>query len=171
VDFAEAAQRARRAGFDVLGLDFSHGYLLASFLSPLTNHRNDEYGGSLDNRLRFPLAVISAVRNVWAPERPLFVVYTVSDWQDNGTTEAEAVRMARAFHDAGCSFLQVASGQTVFRANPAYGRAWEARLADLIRNEAGVPVLVGGNIQGSDEANTLLAAGRADLCLLPAGLI
>jgi anthraniloyl-CoA monooxygenase len=166
--FKQAAYRAARAGFDVLGLDFSHGYLLGSFLSPLTNHRDDEYGGTLDNRLRFPLEVLSAVRRAWRPEKPLFVAYSVSDWHADGTTEAEAVRMASAFHNSGCDFLQIASGQTVFRANPAYGRAWEARLGDLIRNEAGVPVLVGGNIQGSDEANTLLAAGRTDLCLLPA---
>jgi anthraniloyl-CoA monooxygenase len=167
--FTRAACAAARAGFDVLGLDFSHGYLVATFLSPLTNRRGDEYGASLQNRLRFPLEVLASVRETWPRERPLFVTYSVSDWHAQGTTESEAVAMARAFREGGCAFVHVASGQTVFRANPTYGRAWEARLADLIRNEAGVPVLVGGNVQSSDEANTLLAAGRTDLCLLPPG--
>jgi anthraniloyl-CoA monooxygenase len=165
--FARAARRAARSGFDILGLDFSHGYLLATFISPLTNHRQDEFGGSLEDRLRFPLAVLDDVRAAWPADRPLFVAYSVSDWHAGGTTEADAVKMAAAFGAHGCDFIQVCSGQTVFRANPMYGRAWEARLADLVRNEAGIAVLAGGHIQSSDEANTMLAAGRADLCLLP----
>jgi anthraniloyl-CoA monooxygenase len=165
-DFVAAARRAKAAGFDLLQLHFGHGYLLAGFLSPLTNLRTDRYGGEINNRLRFPLEVLEAVRATWPRERPLSVCFSVSDWVKGGTSESEAVTIARALREHGADLVGIVSGQTTAQANPPYGRAWEAPLGDLIRNEADVPVLLGGNISSEDEVNTLLAAGRADLCII-----
>ncbi len=165
-DFVAAANRAAAAGFDVLHLDLAHGYLLASFLSPLTNRRADEFGGSLEGRARFPLQVFDAVRAVWPEDRPLGVALLAADWAPRGFGVDDAVRVARWLRERGCDLVQPVGGQTTVRDNPPYGRFYLVPYSDRIRNEAGVPTLVGGNLTTSDEANTILAAGRADLCLL-----
>jgi len=164
--FRAAAIRALDARFDLLELDFSHGYLLAGFLSPLTNRRSDEYGRTLENRLRYPLEVLDDVRAIWPAHKPLSVKFSVSDWSPQGLTETDAIASARAFTRRGSTLLHVVSGQTTWRANPSYTRGWEAQLADAIRNEADARVLLGGYITTPDEVNTLLVAGRADLCLV-----
>ena len=165
-DFALAAARAAAAGFDILELDMGHGYLLGSFLSPLTNRRTDAYGGAVEARLRYPLRVVEAVLAEWPTDRPLFARVAVTDWAKGGTSPEEAVVIARSLREAGVVLIHVAAGGTVAEARPEYGRAYLGPLADQVRNEARVPVLVGGNITTRDQVNTLLAAGRADLCLL-----
>jgi anthraniloyl-CoA monooxygenase len=165
-DFVSAASRATEAGFDVLEVDLSHGFLLASFLSPLTNRREDDYGGSLENRMQYPLEVLDAVRAVWPPDKPLAVRLTATDWVDGGFDLEEAVEVARALKGHGCDIVQVVAGQTVERDKPAYGRFYLVPYSDRIRNEAGIPTLVGGGLSWFDEINTILAAGRADMCLL-----
>jgi anthraniloyl-CoA monooxygenase len=164
--FAHAAGLAAVAGVDLLALQFGHGYLLATFLSPLTNHRDDEYGGAPDGRLRFPLEVLDAVRAAWPADRPLVVAFTADDCAPGGLPLEEAVEAARRFHAHGADVLQPLAGQTLPDAGPAYGRGFLAPLADLIRNEAGVPTLLSGYLVTTDEVNTALAAGRADLCLV-----
>jgi anthraniloyl-CoA monooxygenase len=165
-EFACAAKLAAAAGFDLLQLHAAHGYLLASFLSPLTNHRDDEYGGSLANRLRFPLEIVDAVRAVWPADRPLAVALTVTDGMAGGLTVDDGVSSARALNDHGCDLLNVMAGQTTPAAVAPYRRGFLTPLADRVRNEAAVTTLVGGYLLTSNEANTLLAAGRADLCQL-----
>ena len=165
-EFGRAAQMAAEAGFDALQLHAAHGYLLASFLSPLTNIRDDEYGGSLANRLRFPLEVVAAVRDAWPADRPLIVALTITDGVPGGLTIADGVTIARAFKEHGCDLINVAAGQTTPAAVAPYRRGFLTPLADRVRNEADVPTLVGGYLVTSNEANTLLAAGRADLCQL-----
>lgn len=165
-EFVRSALLADDCGFDALELHCGHGYLLAGFISPLTNRRQDAYGGSLENRLRYPLEVFDAVRGVWPQRKPLIVCISVTDWARGGTTPGDAVRIAAAFKDHGCDMIDVVSGQTTWDANPEYGRSWETPLSDLIRNEARVQTLVSGNLNSSDEVNTILAAGRADLCVL-----
>jgi anthraniloyl-CoA monooxygenase len=160
--FVHAVENA--VGFDALELDMARGYLLASFLSPLTNRRADEFGGSLENRLRYPLNVLDAVRSRWAG--PLVVGITATDLHPNGATVAEGVEVAKAMRDHGCDMVHVTAGQTVWNDRPVYGPMYLAPYADRIRNEAGVPVMVGGNLATADEINTILAAGRADLCVL-----
>ena len=165
-DFVSATGLAAEAAFDILEVDMSHGYLLASFLSPLTNWRDDEFGGSLDNRIRFPLQILDSVRAVWPAGRPLAVRLTASDWVDGGLDVEDAVEVARALKDHGCDLVHVVAGQTVERDRPAYGRFYLVPFSDRIRNEAGVATLVGGGLNTFDEINTILAAGRADLCIL-----
>ena len=165
-DFASAAEYARAAGFDLLELDMSHGYLLASFLSPLTNRRTDEYGGSLPNRMRYPLEVFEAVRAVWPPDRPLAVRLSASDWLPGGFDIEDAVAVARGLRAGGCDLIQVVAGQTVEHDRPVYGRFYLVPYSDRIRNEAVIPTLVSGGLTTADEINTILAAGRADLCVL-----
>ena len=165
-DFARAARLAAGAGVDVLLLDLAHGYLLGGFLSPLANRREDAWGGSLEGRLRFPLEVVDAVRAAWPAERPLWAALAATDWAPGGTTPEDAIAAARALAEHGCDLLQVTAGQAVAAARPDYGRGFLVRWSDLVRNEAGVPTLVGGNLTTADEANTILAAGRADCCLL-----
>jgi anthraniloyl-CoA monooxygenase len=164
--FADSARMATEAGFDLLVLHAGQGYLLASFLSPLTNVRDDEYGGSLENRMRFPLEVMRAVRDIWPPERPLGVALSVTDWVAGGLDVDEAVGVARALAEQGCDLLVVQAGQTVPDAQPTYGRGFLTTLSDRVRNEAGIPTLVGGFLTTTNEANTALAAGRSDLCQL-----
>jgi len=164
--FVSAACLAAEAGFDVLQLNMAHGYLLASFLSPLTNRREDEYGGPLENRMRFPLEVFEAVRAVWPEDRPLGVTLTVSDWEPKGFAEDEAVAVAGALKARGCDFIHVAVGQTSPYTRPAYGPAFLKAYSDLIRNEVHVPTLCGGHLTTADHVNTLVAAGRADLCII-----
>jgi anthraniloyl-CoA monooxygenase len=165
-DFLRAAERGIRAGFDMLELHCAHGYLLASFISPLTNVRTDEYGGSLENRLRFPLEVFAAVRRVWPADKPMSVRISATDWKDGGLTGDEAVEVARAFAAAGCDLIDVSSGQTVPDAEPVYGRMFQTPFSDQIRNEAGLATMCVGAITTADQVNTILAAGRADLVAL-----
>jgi anthraniloyl-CoA monooxygenase len=150
----------------VLLLDLAHGHLLGGFLSPLANRRDDEFGGSLEGRLRFPLRVVEAVRAAWPDDRPLWAALTVTDWAPGGLEPEEAVAAARALAASGCDLLQVTAGQTTATGRPDYGRLSLVGWSDLVRNSAGVPTLVGGGLTTADEVNTVLAAGRADLCLL-----
>jgi anthraniloyl-CoA monooxygenase len=165
-EFVSAARRADAAGFDVLMLHIAHGYLLASFLSPLTNQRADEFGGTLENRLRFPLEVFDAVRAIWPREKPLGVVLNADDCAPGGYTIEDAVAVARILKEDGCDLIQPLAGQTVPDGAPSYGPGFLTRYSDRIRNEAGIPTLVGGYLTTMNEVNTILAAGRADLCIL-----
>ncbi len=165
-DFAQAARRGARAGFDMVELHCAHGYLLASFLSPLTNYRTDEYGGSLENRLRFPLEVFDAVRAAWPEGRPASVRISASDWAEGGNTPDDAVRIAEAFAARGCDLIDVSSGETVAHGKPVYGRMYQTPFSDQIRNDAGLATMCVGNITTPDQVNTILAAGRADLVAL-----
>ena len=159
-------RRADRAGFDMLELHAAHGYLLASFISPLTNRRTDDYGGSLENRLRFPLEVFRAMRAAWPDEKPMSVRISATDWADGGLTGDDAVEVARAFADAGCDLIDVSTGQTVADAEPVFGRMYQTPFSDQIRNEAGIATMCVGAITSADQVNTIIAAGRADLVAL-----
>lgn len=165
-DFVRAAQMAHEAGFDWLQLHFGHGYLLASFLSPLTNRREDEYGGSLENRLRFPLELFAAVRAVWPEDKPLSVALNVSDGVAGGFELAEAVQVAQALKAHGCDLIEVLAGQTTPEAHLAYGPGFLTPFSDWLHSKAGIATMVGGNLTTTAEVNTILAAGRADLCLM-----
>ena len=165
-DYVAAARRAAEAGFDVLELEASHGYLLASFLSPLTNLREDEYGGPVENRLRFPLKVLESVRSAWPGERPLVVRFSATDWTRGGLSESDALTIAAAFRDGGADLLDVVAGQTVLGGRPEYGPAFLVPYSDRVRNEVRIPTMTSGNITTGDQINTILAAGRADLCVL-----
>ncbi|MCS6898381.1 MAG: bifunctional salicylyl-CoA 5-hydroxylase/oxidoreductase, partial [Polyangiaceae bacterium] len=167
--FVQAAERAERAGFDLLELHMAHGYLLASFLSPLTNRREDEYGGSLDNRLRWPLEVLRAVRAVWPKEKPISVRISATDWHPAGTSAEDAVRIAAALAAEGADILDVSTGQTVPEGKPTFGRLYQTPFADQIRQEARVPVMTVGNVSSWADANSILVAERADLVLLARG--
>src|SRR5919199_886053 len=164
--FVAAAIRGERAGFDMLELHCAHGYLLASFISPLTNRRTDDYGGGLENRLRYPLEVFSAVRAVWPPDKPMSVRISATDWAEGGITGEDAVDIARAFAAAGADLIDVSTGQTVPDARPVYGRMFQTPFSDRIRNEARLATMCVGAITSADQANTILAAGRADLVAL-----
>lgn len=164
--FVEAAKRGERAGFDMLELHCAHGYLMASFLSPLTNRRTDEYGGSLENRLRFPLEVFDAMREVWPAHKPMSVRISATDWAEGGITGDDAVEIARAFAEHGVDLVDVSTGQTVREARPIYGRMFQTPFSDQVRNEAQVATMCVGNITAADQVNTILAAGRADLVAL-----
>ena len=165
-DFARAARMAEEAGFDLLELHFAHGYLLASFLSPLTNRRADAYGGSLGNRARFPLEVFDAVRAVWPAARPMSVRISATDWAEGGMTPGDAVEVARLLKAHGCDIVDVSAGQTVPEQKPVYGRLFQTPFADRIRHEAGIPTMTVGNIASYADVNSIIAAGRADLCVL-----
>nr|WP_234317011.1 bifunctional salicylyl-CoA 5-hydroxylase/oxidoreductase [Streptomyces sp. NRRL WC-3744] len=164
--FAAAAWRAARAGFDLLELHCAHGYLLSGFLSPLTNHRTDAYGGSPEKRLRFPLEVFDAVRAVWPAERPMTVRISATDWAEGGTTAEDAVEIARAFAAHGADAIDVSTGQVVAEERPEFGRSYQTPFADRIRHEVRVPVIAVGAISSWDDVNSLILAGRADLCAL-----
>ncbi|MGI5438286.1 bifunctional salicylyl-CoA 5-hydroxylase/oxidoreductase [Streptomyces shenzhenensis] len=164
--FTAAAWRAARAGFDLLELHCAHGYLLSGFLSPLTNRRTDGYGGPLANRLRFPLEVFDAVRGVWPEERPMTVRISATDWADGGTTAEDAVEIARAFAAHGADAIGVSTGQVVAEERPEFGRSYQTPFADRIRHETGVPVIAVGAISSWDDVNSLILAGRTDLCAL-----
>lgn len=169
-DFVAAARRGAEAGFDLLELHCAHGYLLSSFLSPVANHRTDEYGGSLQNRLRFPLEVFDAVRAVWPAGRPMIVRISATDWVPDGNTEHDAVGIARAFVAHGADAIDVSSGQVTRDEDPAYGRSYQTPFADRIRHEVtaatGTAVIAVGAIASYDDVNSILLAGRADLCAL-----
>ena len=165
-EFVAAAERGDRAGFDMLELHCAHGYLLASFISPLTNTRTDAYGGSLDNRLRYPLEVFAAMRAAWPKHKPMSVRISATDWADGGITGDDAVQIARAFAEVGVDLVDVSTGQTVRDAQPVYGRMFQTPFSDQVRNEARVATMCVGNITTADQVNTILAAGRADLVAL-----
>jgi anthraniloyl-CoA monooxygenase len=164
--FVAAAGRGERCGFDMLELHCAHGYLLASFISPLTNRRLDDYGGSLENRLRFPLEVFEAMRAVWPKHKPMSVRISATDWAEGGITGDDAVQIAQAFAQAGVDLVDVSTGQTVRDGQPVYGRMFQTPFSDQVRNEARVATMCVGNITSSDQVNTILAAGRADLVAL-----
>ncbi len=164
--FRAATTRGARAGFDLLELHAAHGYLLAGFLSPLTNHRRDRWGGTLENRLRYPLLVFDAVRAAWPHERPMTVRISATDWAPGGLTLNEAVLVARAFADHGADAIDVSTGQTVPDETPAFGRTYQVPFADLIRHRARVRTIAVGAISSADDVNSILLAGRADLCAL-----
>jgi anthraniloyl-CoA monooxygenase len=166
-EFVRAAQMAQRAGFDWLELHYAHGYLMSSFITPLTNRRTDEYGGSLDNRMRFPLEVFRAVRKVWPDDKPISVRISANDWVGkDGVAPEDAVGIARMLTDAGVDMIDVSAGQTSTRSKPVYGRMFQTPFSDRIRNEAGVATLAVGNIYEPDHVNSILMAGRADLVCL-----
>ena len=164
--FEASTRRAAACGFDWLELHMAHGYLLASFLSPLTNRRADKYGGPLEGRLRFPLEVLDAVRAAWPSERPLSVRISATDWAEGGNEGADAVEIAKALHAHGADIIHVSTGQTVSDQKPTFGRMWQTRFADQIRHDAGVPTIAVGNINDADSVNSILVAGRADLVAL-----
>jgi anthraniloyl-CoA monooxygenase len=165
-EFVRAARMGIEAGFDMLELHCAHGYLLSSFITPLQNQRTDEYGGSLENRLRYPLEIFRAMRQIWPEERPMSVRISATDWVDGGITADDAVEIARAFKRAGADLIDVSTGQTTREAKPVYGRMFQTPYADRIRNEIGIATMAVGNIYEFDHVNGIIAAGRADLCAL-----
>jgi anthraniloyl-CoA monooxygenase len=166
-EFVRSAEMAEAAGFDMLELHCAHGYLLASFLSPLTNTRSDAYGGSSENRIRYPLEVFAAVRAVWPKHKPMSVRISATDWDDAGITEQDMLDISVALKAAGADILHISTGQTTPDGKPAfYGRMFQTPFADQIRNEVRIPTIAVGNITTADQVNTILAAGRADLVAL-----
>ena len=163
-DFVRSTQEAEKAGFDWLELHAAHGYLLSSFISPITNKRTDEYGGSLENRMRYPLEVFKAIREVWPKGKPISVRISASDWIEGGITPDDAVEIARAFKDAGADMIDCSSGQVTKDEKPVYGRMFQTPFSDQIRNEVGIKTIAVGAIFEADNINTIIAAGRADLC-------
>jgi anthraniloyl-CoA monooxygenase len=154
------------AGFDLLQLHVAHGYLLASFLSPLTNLREDDYGSSRENRARFPLEVFDAVRAAWPAGKPLSVALSATDYARGGTTVEDAILLACLLKEHGCDLIDVLAGQTTPESEPPYGRSFLTPLSERIRNEARIATMVGGYLTNSNDINTILAAGRADLCVM-----
>jgi len=165
-EFVRAAQMAERIGFDWLELHYAHGYLMSAFITPLTNKRTDEYGGSLENRMRFPLEVFRAVRAVWPDHKPMSVRISANDWVPDGISPRDAVEVARILTDAGADMIDVSAGQTTKQAKPVYGRMFQTPFSDRIRNEGGIATLAVGNIYDADHVNSILMAGRADLVCL-----
>jgi anthraniloyl-CoA monooxygenase len=165
-DFVRAARLGMEAGFDMLELHMAHGYLLASFLSPLTNIREDLFGGDIAGRLRYPLEVLEAVRAEWPSDKPLSVRISATDWADEGLTEKDLLAIARALKQAGVDLIDVSTGQTVPWQKPVYGRMWQAPFADQLRNETGISTMAVGNIYDPDHVNSIIASGRADLCAI-----
>jgi anthraniloyl-CoA monooxygenase len=165
-DFLRAGQWARDCGFDWLELHCAHGYLLSAFISPLTNRRNDEYGGPLENRCRYPLEIFRALRAAWPAEKPMSVRISAHDWAPGGNTPDDAVEIARLFKEAGADMIDVSSGQTTRQARPVYGRMYQTPFADRIRNEVGISTIAVGAIFEPDHVNSIIAAGRADLAAL-----
>jgi anthraniloyl-CoA monooxygenase len=165
--FVASAKMAERAGFDMLEIHCAHGYLLSSFITPLTNLRSDEYGGSLQNRMRYPLEIFHAVRAVWPQDKPISVRISANDWVGTGGIEPQdAVAIGRMLQDAGVDICDVSAGQTSIRARPVYGRMFQTPFSDRIRNETGMATMAVGNIFEPDHVNSILMAGRADLVCL-----
>ena len=165
-EFVMAAGRADKAGFDMLELHCAHGYLLNTFISPKTNIRSDDYGGSLENRLRYPLKVFETIREKWPEQKPISVRISATDWIEEGITPQDAVEIARAFKNIGCDILDVSSGQVVSEEKPEYGRLFQLPFSDRIRLEAEIPTMTVGNIQSYADANSIIASGRGDICVI-----
>ncbi len=165
-DYVHAAEIADEAGFDMLEVHMAHGYLLATFISPLTNERDDEYGGSLENRMRFPLEVFDAVRAAWPDEKPVSVRISAVDWKPGGMRPEDSVEVSRMLEAHDCDIVDVSAGQTVSDQQPVYGRLFQTPFSDRIRHDVGIHTMAVGNISSYMDVNTILAAGRADLCLL-----
>jgi anthraniloyl-CoA monooxygenase len=165
-DFVRAAWWAAECGFDWLELHCAHGYLLSAFICPLTNRRDDEYGGSLENRCRYPLEVFRAMRAVWPADKPMSVRISAHDWAPGGNTPDDAIFIAQRFKEAGADLIDVSSGQTTRAAQPVYGRMYQTPFADRIRNDVGIATMAVGAIFEPDHVNSIIAAGRADLCAL-----
>jgi anthraniloyl-CoA monooxygenase len=165
--FVAATEMAARAGFDMIELHAAHGYLVSSFISPASNNRTDDYGGSLENRMRYPLEVFTAMRAAWPASKPMSVRISATDWLgDDGVTPDEAVEIARMFQAAGADIIDVSAGQTSVDAQPVYGRMFQTPFSDRIRNDAGIRTMAVGNIYEPDHVNSILMAGRADLVCL-----
>jgi anthraniloyl-CoA monooxygenase len=165
--FVASAEMAARCGFDMLEIHAAHGYLLSSFITPLTNQRSDSYGGSLENRMRYPLEIFHAVRATWPSEKPISMRISANDWVGiEGVTPAEAVKIAGMLHDAGVDVCDVSAGQTSILSKPVYGRMFQTPFSDRIRNEIGMATMAVGNIYEPDHVNSILMAGRADLVCL-----
>jgi anthraniloyl-CoA monooxygenase len=164
--FVRATEMGEACGFDMLELHCAHGYLLSAFITPLTNRRTDDYGGSVENRLRFPLEVFAAMRAVWPEDKPMSVRISATDWAPGGITGEDSVEVAKAFAAAGADVIDVSAGQTSTQAQPIYGRMFQTPFSDRIRNEAGIATMAVGNIFEPDHVNSIIAAGRADLCCL-----
>jgi anthraniloyl-CoA monooxygenase len=162
-EFVRATELGERAGFDWLELHCAHGYLLSAFLSPLTNHRTDEYGGPVDNRVRYPVEVFRAMRDVWPAHKPMSVRISAHDWFPGGNTDDDAVAIAIAFRDAGADMIDVSAGQVVKAEKPVFGRMWQTPFADRVRQQAGIATIAVGAVTDADQVNGILAAGRADL--------
>ena len=164
--FVQATKNADQAGFDLIELQAHHGFLLASFLSPLTNIRTDEFGGSIENRLKFPLRVFTEMRKVFPAHKPMSVRISASDWAENGITEEEVIIIATAFKNAGADIINVSTGNTVAHQKPQIGRMWQTPFSDTVRNTVHIPTITAGYIQDIDQINTILLNGRADLVAL-----
>lgn len=164
--FVQATKNANEAGFDLVELQAHHGFLLASFLSPLTNTRNDEFGGSVENRLKFPLRVFSEMRNAFPKEKPMSVRISASDWAENGISEDDIITIATAFKNSGADIINVSTGNTVEYQKPQTGRMWQTPFADAVRNTVHIPTITAGYIQDIDQINTIILNGRADLVAL-----
>ncbi|SVB41615.1 uncharacterized protein METZ01_LOCUS194469, partial [marine metagenome] len=162
--FMRALALGEQAGFDMVELHFAHGYLLSAFITPLSNRREDNYGGSLENRMRFPLEILAEVRERW--DKPFSVRISATDWVKGGIEVADAVAIARVLKSAGVDIVNVSAGQTSTEAQPIYGRMFQTPFAERIRMETGIPTIAVGNIFEADHVNSILAAGRADLCAL-----
>jgi anthraniloyl-CoA monooxygenase len=165
-DFVRAARMADEAGFDVIELHFAHGYLLASFISPLTNRRKDEYGGPIENRMRYPLEIFDAVRGAWPKEKPMSVRISATDWAPGGITPEDVIALSVMLREHGVDIIDVSAGQTDPSSKPVYGRLYQTPFSELVRLEARVPTMTVGNIQSWTDVNSIIAAGRADLCAL-----
>jgi len=165
-EFVQASQMGHEAGFDMLQLNFAHGYLLGSFISPLTNQRGDDYGGSLKNRMRFPLEVFDAVREVWPDEKPIAVALSATDWVDGGFEPDDAIAVARILKAHGCDLITVFAGQTTHDERPNYAPGFLMAYSERVRNEASMATMTAGHLTTSDQVNTFIAAGRVDLCIM-----
>ena len=165
-EFIQATKKAEQAGFDMIELQAHHGFLLASFLSPLINIRTDEFGGSVDNRIKFPLRVFREMRKVFPPQKPMSVRISASDWVENGISEEDVIYIANAFKNAGADIINVSTGNTVEYQKPLVGRMWQTPFSDLVRNTIHIPTITAGYIQDIDQINTIILNGRADLVAL-----
>jgi anthraniloyl-CoA monooxygenase len=164
--FVRATEMAEDCGFDMVELHCAHGYLLSAFITPLMNQRSDAYGGTLENRLRFPLEVFCGMRAVWPEHKPMSVRISATDWVEDGLSGEDSVEIAKAFAAAGADVIDVSAGQTSTQAKPIYGRMFQTPFSDRIRNEARIATMAVGNIFEPDHVNSIIAAGRADLCCL-----
>ncbi len=167
--YAAAARRADEAGFDIIELHAGHGYLLSSFISPLTNTRDDDYGGGLENRMRFPLECFAAVRAAWPEDKPISARISAFDWVEGGTTEDDAVEIARLFKDSGLDILDVSTGNVIDGARPTVTGLFQTPYSEKIRNAVGIPTMTVGNISGPGDINDVISQGRADLCVVGKG--